>query len=713
MRTILFIIKVLYKKRWWLIITPLVAAIIVFLALKAKPNQYRSTTTIYTGIVSGYDALSTSAVAQDWMAVNNAIDNLISIIKAESTLENVYLRLISLNLVHLDVTRDNDFLTAKSSKKLANDIPDDVMKLVDKNSVDSTYARISAYYHKDRTNCLRQMFLWDDPQYSYNALSRVQVERIGNSDMINIAYVNDDQYIVYNTLKIIVDEFIDQYMILRYEQTNDVVGYFEEELARIQAELNAKENALTEYNITNRIINYEEQTKMVAERSKGLDVSIEEASRELEGARERRAILEDKMGVAANLLRTNTEFINKLHDISSLYTESSRARTEADADEINEMINRETGSLRGISSNIANSKFSKEGLSIDAMTTEWLDAVLSEAKAQAELDVLKSNKVDVYDDIERYSPVGSSLKRQTREIQFSEQNYLSNLQALNEAKLRKKNLQLSSATFKVLSPATVALTPMKNKNRLYTAIAFVLVFLLLSVIEIIKELFNKKPYDISAAERLCCNPVIGAFPYNKGKEYDDVCEDFACNQLGNALVNMFDRSKNNQIINILSLKEGEGKSYIAQSLYKYFDKLELKPVYVSYHNDFDSDSKYFMLAGSIYDFAVNENNMDALPEAGVTIVEYPPLSNTSFPSKLLVNTAANLLIVDSDREWKEMDRILLRQVRESVPKDTKINICLNGADKDTVGKFTGILPPFSLRHKIRFAMWNIDDTSFK
>lgn len=674
-----------------------------------QPKIYKSNTTIYTGIVSGYDVLSASAGNQDWLAVNNAIENLLSIIRAESTLENVFLKLLARNLINLDIHNDNEFQTVKSSRELAEYIPPEIFDLVVVDSEEETYYNLRDYYEEGRTNALKQMFHWNDRHYSYRALSSVEVGRVGNSDMISISYQNDDQYIVYNTLIIVVEEFIEQYVELRYEQTNDVVGYFENELKIIREELNNKEEKLTNYNTKNQIINYEEQTKLIVERDTGIDVAIEEVSRRLTGAQHNLAILEDKMGIASELYKNNADFITKLHDISSLYSQESMVVDPSEKSVIASRIGAESASLRDIAGNISATRHTKEGLTIDDMVSDWLEAILEEAKAQAELDVLLKNKAEMDKEYRRFSPVGSSLKQQNRDINFSEQNYLTNLQSLNEARLRQKNLQLTSATFKTLTPPTIALNPERSKAKLYTLITFVLVLMLLIAIEVICEVLNQKPYDKVSAEKILKLPVLGAFPLNQGHHYDDTREEFALNQVGNSVLNFLDRTKTNNIVNIISLSNGEGKSYVAEALRGYFDKLGAKPVVVSWNKDFDANSKYYLMASSIYDFALTEDNSEQIAEAGVTIVEYPPLHTVPFPTKLLPSAAINILIVDSEKRIKGIDHILLRQIREY---DSKKNlyVLLNGADKDSVGLFTGMLPPYSTRHKMRFTMWNLGST---
>ena len=711
MHTLLYIIKTLYKKKWMLLIIPLIAAITVYFILSSQPKTYKSSTTVYTGIVSGYDVMSSSS-HQDWLTISNNIDNLLSIVKSETTLENVFLKLIAQDLINMDVDNDNDYLTAVSSRELAQNTPGDVLRLVVRDSEEETLENLSNYYHADRTNYLQQLFHWNHKYYSYSALSSIKVERVSSSDMLNISYTNQDRYIVYNTLKLISDEFVKQYFALRYEQSDEVLTYFETELENIRRELTSKEDALTDYNVSHQIINYEEQTKQIAAHSANLETEIESVTRTLNGTRNKLDLLESKMGSTSQLFLNNAQFIESLHKISDLY--STSVSTDDDYNikkgKNEEIIEKESENLRSISTDIFAAQHTKEGIAIDDMVNGWLDELLTEARASAELEVLKKCQREIENEYLKFSPIGSSLKRQNRDINFSEQKYLSNLQALNDAKMRQKNLQLTSATFKTLTPPTVAMSPEKTKNKLYSVIALMLTFALIVTIVIIVELLNKSPYDRAAAERIIGTKVIGAMPLYKEQKHDDICHDFAANQLGNAVVTHFDRTKTNNIINVISMEQGEGKSYFCQALMDYFTRLETHPVYVNWEKDFEYDSKYYLLASSIYDFAINEDNAETLSEADVIIVEHPALSITSFPSKLLTSAAINVIVVDANRGWSGMDHILLKQLRD-FDKNAVIMTCLNKADKDSVGAFTGMLPPYDSKHRIRFTMWNLGNNN--
>ena len=706
MKTIQFIIKTLAKRWIPLVLVPLVSAVVVFVIMSGKPKTYKSSTTIYTGIVSGYDVLaSESSGSRDWMSVNNAIDNLISVIMAESTLSNVSMRLLARNICHLESENLGEFMTKESAMELRNILSPEVRELTVPEDEEATYKNYIKAFESSRDNWFKQMFHWNHRHYSFSALSKIEVNRVGNSDMLRMTYSSDDKFIAYNTLTILQTEFIKQYLAIRYQQTTDVVSYFETELETIKSDLTKKENELTRYYIDNGVINYQEQTKMVAERQKDLDGLVEQVMRERDGAEEKIKLLEDKLGNVTDVYANNASFIGQIHALNNLYTQIS-PQDSLDTN-LNKRISEEEQKLKRISSEISAAQYSKEGLGNDVLINEWISAILIKSKADAELDILFANKDDMDKEVKRFSPIGTSIKRQEREITFSEQNFLSNLKSLNDAKLREKNLQLTSATFRVLTPPTVATNPEKTKTKLYAMIAFVFMFALMCGITIVMEEFNRKPYDQDSARKLIKLPVIGAYPLvKKETENMEISKTLAMRHLGNTITSYFNRNQSVNIINVFSVDKGEGKSTVCKAIYDYFDNLDTKPVLVNWEKDFESNTKYYMLANSIYDFCVNEDNMELMPEANVIIVEYPPLKDASFPTKVIDTSAINILVADSKRDWTGMRGLMLGELKR-FNKGHNLGIILNNSDIDTVGSFTGMLPPFTRLHKLRFTFWNL------
>ena len=96
-----YIVRFLYRIRWYLAIIPLIALIIAWFLTRNLDKEYNVKTTIYTGIISGYNIETGTSVSAANSAVNMA--NLIHIISTERTLKEVSLRLFARVMTYVEM----------------------------------------------------------------------------------------------------------------------------------------------------------------------------------------------------------------------------------------------------------------------------------------------------------------------------------------------------------------------------------------------------------------------------------------------------------------------------------------------------------------------------------------------------------------------------------------------------------------------------------
>ena len=97
---------------------------------------------------------------------------------------------------------------------------------------------------------------------------------------------------------------------------------------------------------------------------------------------------------------------------------------------------------------------------------------LRKSETKAELKILDQRKKEFTEQYKTYSPVGTQINRQEREIHVTEEAYLQVLHALNMAKMKQKNLQLTTATLNTISEPTFPLFSDKSKRMLLIIAAF-------------------------------------------------------------------------------------------------------------------------------------------------------------------------------------------------------------------------------------------------
>ncbi len=346
--------------------------------------------------------------------------------------------------------------------------------------------------------------------------------------------------------------------------------------------------------------------------------------------------------------------------------------------------------LRSVSNDINSQKYTKDGYPVSGFISQWVEELLKNEQASAELKALNERRTELDQRYLHFSPIGSTIKRKERSIDFLERSYLSILSSLNTARLKLKSLEMNSASLKVLNPPMYPLVsqPTKRKAMVLGAYGGSLIFIL--GLFLIRELFNRRLRDKLRTEHLTSNKVILAYPGEgklKDRIYRKSYENTAIITLGNNLLNYFGTQKPN-IINFISIDHNTQKNQIANSLSDYWNELGLSAKNIDWKKDNIRYSKDYLLAKDLSALDV-ENT-----EGDVIIIEFPPVKENPIPKKLLQIASFNLVLLDANKIWQESDQAVLNEIKR-ISGDTPVMICLTNADYKTVENITGIKPSVS------------------
>lgn len=720
MKYLLYAFRFLYRIRWWLIFAPIIITILVIYISRNLSRTYEVRATVYTGIVSGYTIEGESGIS-DYIGVSNAMDNLINIIQAENTLKRVSYRLYALNMVHGDLSKDNQYITASSFREIYNRTKNNrdgakLLALIDSTNEENTFQNILKYEKPNKDNFIYGLFYWNHPHYCYNSLKNIRVNRKNNSDLLEISYTSNDPGIAYNTLDILMKEFVNEYRDIRYGETDKVIAYFKAELDRIGSELKIAEDSLTNYNIEKRVINYYDETKEIAAINKEFELSEQRATLEFNSAKALISQLETRMGNNLIQIKNNIDFINKLNKVSTLTGAISEIQSfnSEDASKTNNLtslkkqLESTSKELSDISNQYVEDKHTKEGISKSSIVSQWLDQVLLYEKAKSDLQVIQNNRRKLNEKYEFFAPVGSTIKRKERNINFTEQNYLSVLKSYNEALMRKKNLEMTSATLKVLNPPAFPIQAQPTKRKIIVIAAFFgSIFLILGFF-ILLELIDRTLHDKVRTELFTNLNVIGAFPGKsliKYRNYDKAVQAIATKYLSSAILPYLVNKKGNLpfIINFLSTESHDGKSFIINELIQYWNNAGLKVKFLNWNKDFNVYSSEYLIAQSVSDLYNSEDE-------DILLIEHPELKSNNISTNLLNEANLNLLIVRATRGWKESDSILVNKLSTQL-NNKNLAIYLNKAERYVVEGYTGMLPPYNTYRKLIYRLLHLELTA--
>ena len=697
-----FISQFFYRIRYWLLWGSLIVTALVIYFTQFLPFKYTVNSSIYAGVTNSINIDGSKLVN-----INSTFDNLINIAKSKSTLEKVSVRLLATSFVYGEEWKDNMYIQAKHYRQLTQITPKEVLALVDRSSLDKTIQNFTEYRKEHSNNFIYAMYSRPRAFYSYEALNTIIVKRLGVSDIIELSYTSSDPGITQNTLKILEDELIKAYEILRFSATNNVIAYFEEQVRLAKQKLTEEENDLMHYNVEKQVINYDEQTKALATTKYEVDDREEAAKRTYESALALRQMLEDKMDIRAKIIRTNTNLLKELEKVSSLnqsimeqeiFTTEKSQNNSGQLSKEKQALKNAEDRISSLSDDLNEYGFSKEGVGIQNMVDEWLLACINEAKAKAELKVLDNRKGDIISQYQTFSPVGTQVKRKERAIGIAEDTYREQLRGLSEARLRLQNIKMSTANLQIIAPPEFPLTDNGRKRLVFVLAAFVGSLIFIIGYFLIIELLDRTLRDAERSKRLTGLPVLAAFNGISNLKYRGFLK--ACNRLAAAYccrqLNNYLQQNRPTIINLLSMESREGKSFLSQYFVNYWETEGIRVRKVEYNVDFETNNKQYVQAQELSEFW-QLNDAEQIPD--IILIEYPAISTASIPLPVLQKSDFNLLIANACRLWGKDDDARLKSLKEGLG-NTPLFLYLNNADREVVESFTGELPPQTPLHSL-------------
>jgi len=600
------LIKIFLKHVWLLITIPVLLSLIVVYLTRNQSYLYESKTRIFTGIASGYNLEQDRRI--DIFAANNSFDNLMNVIKSRETLSEVSLRLIAQALL---LESYNPMIISKENFiELRKIVPSNIKEMVVKPIIpddslsyhlafEQTVKNFMKYKNESDTNFLYNILNYKYKHYSIKALSSISVQRIQSSDLVEISYESDDPGISLQTLLILTKVFITNFKLLRENQSDAIVKYFENQVFLSQQKVRAAEDKLLEFNTSNQIINYYEQSKFIAGKKEDIEEYIQKERMKYAGAEEALKKLENKLQIQGQIQTVTDEIVSKRNrlveitekvTINELYGERdtiSKNQITALKNEgkrLEKEMNDEISQLYRFTNTI-------DGIPLNDILNEWLKNLVTFAEAKAGLQVLDTRKRDFQKNYEIMAPLGATLKRIEREISVNEQEYLSLLHSLNTAKLQQQNEALAT-NIKPLDPAYFPLSPKPSKRKILVLAAGLLGFLIIAFGILLAEYFDNTIKTCERAEKL--TGLKQAVPMMKiSGKYKSYNLSFISNRLVELLAqeiklrlsassNEADILSSAKVITVFSTLEQEGKTFIANKLVNKFRMIGEKILYLNY-----------------------------------------------------------------------------------------------------------------------------------
>lgn len=745
----------LVSRYFWLmfLIGSLMGGLVFWLTLDEE-RTYTSSALVNTGIFSGYNLESKGNNRLDYHQASAELDNLLNLATSFETHEELAQRLLTECL--LLTAPNRTLISPRAFAQLHAAIPDSIVQRirVDGDTA-ATLANVRRYCQRGDDNPVYTLLYASTSSiWSINHFRDIKIETEGKSDMLRETYTTTDPGLCRRTLALHIEIYAQKQLAYKRAQGQDVVEYFQAQLAESRRALRQGEDDLTDYMRGNKIINYYEQTRFIAaKREDLLELEFREFM-QLQSADSTRKALEAQMAQRVSLGQVNRQLGSLRDSLAAVSAQLARLEWLSPADSTPRQsssprlarLQQEAERLKGRMLTTGDSLFhlqvTPRGTELDQLLFQWLRTMMLEAEARAKLSVVDIRK-QAFDSIyQKMAPVGSEIKRMERTNYVHEQAYLENLHSLNLAVMHQQNMLLASTLNLVSRPFFPSRPDPSNRKFLVVAAFLAGVVLTLGLVIALAYFDNSLQSPDNAAEVIGLE-VVGALPRlpTSPMQHDAAPEaakpqrakasqvDYAYlaeRSLGllwqHVQLDLKQRNVQRRPVRVLliSMRRQEGKSalaaMLAQRLRQDGERVRLllpaissataeatppaaptkgrakdtAPWTVPPH----ADTHRYALPPRFYDLAAEEDLLPPTEQADAAVdylfTELPPLLLHPYPVRLISQADVVLLVCRANRVWRSADVHTLLKVQAAT--EQPIQVVLNGCAVDHLESMLGFIP---------------------
>lgn len=704
-------------QQYFLIIlaVPLLMAGLVYYLTMGEQKSYSSSSSIYTGIASGFTVDMRQGVGDRFM-IQSVFENVLTIMESKKVKEEVALKLIAQHLIQDINTVPPEICRPVSIQELHNLIPEEVREaLTVEKDLKRTYEKVEAYLHQNHENVIYRIihnkrFI---PNYSILALNNISFKRIKTSDLVKIDFSSADPGITMHTLIFFAEAFIKRYRSLKVSETNDIVSYFETQLLKAQIKLDDFEKELLYYRSSNNILDYTEQVRAIAQRRQEMEGEIYKERMALASAEYTSKYAQEQLDMHFDVLDKNTSILVKRKKLESLASKIALVKIfdEPSSKEKLAVLQQELDTLRtemeADLDAIFAINYSTSGVKTKDILKKWFDNVVNVGESKAKLEVFENRRNDFKELYQTMAPIGSNLTKIERKVAVAESAYLRILEALNLAKMRQQNISLSTQ-LKVVDPPLFPTSPDPSKRKLLVIIAFLLGVILILGLLVLLEFMDqsiRQPLRLIALTGLPLTSAFPIFPKRQGRIYYQQLRRLLTQRLVAKLDQKEKMSTKKPVfLAISSMQPAEGKTFVSQELARAWTNSG-KKVHLyqpetkggaAWKSPFGS--KENEASFSITDYSLELLSLGSLPNkirtetqtADYVIIELPHLHSYQVPYSFWQELDHCLLVVRANRTWGDADRQSLNDIAKVLEQEPLM--CLNGVKPNFLEEIIGPIP---------------------
>lgn len=568
-------LKRLKRYKYILIFVPIATAIIAFLIARKLPNNYVSHARI-ASTISDKSKQLVSQTSRGEVEIAQEFDNLLQTLTLNKVIDRVSYKLIL-----------NDLESPIPFKKPSGNIA----KLTP-GQRKSAIALFKQYY-EDRGS-LDQMdpeqkalhVLLKSMKYDYESLKKAIVaSRMVNSQYINLEYASESPKLSAFVLNTLSDEFINYYTSVERVDKGRALKYLDSTLQVKHRALLAQTDALKNYKIENGILNVEDQVRNVYSAMAEMQAKKSTAEKDVVaynaalGNIEKRFSPGNRKYFEGAVAGINEEIVNikeQIRAANDAYVQSGfDAKHKAMIDSLQTKL---TSKINAQTDNYATNPLAAK----DNLVTQKLNLEVSRDLAQNSVQSIDKELAKLQNNLQQLVPNQATIQALQAKIEVANKEYQDILQKFDVASLEANN----SLPVRVVEKAMPG-DASPNQKIAMVALSAVVSFLLCVVVFFVMFYFDNTVESSEQLQDLLDIKVLGTLSHVRGgfvnlqnlwnfDEADKGGQEFK-NSLRSIRYEMENHlDEENSVIAVTSLNEGEGKTFITESLAYAFSRVNKK-----------------------------------------------------------------------------------------------------------------------------------------
>lgn len=497
--------------------------------------------------------------------------------------------------------------------------------------------------------------------------------------MLELTYQSDDAAVTYNTLTELINVFSNRYAGFKSSETNPVVSYYTNRNQDAARKLQQAETKLKAFEEGNQIINYEEESKGIAATKEDILNQYNEELMKSRAAKASMDALGKRLDDRMALLKVNEELAGKRLELTTATSQLAQARMAGrpreTIDQLSAKVARLSDELKLVALKYYKAGNSTESLPQAHLLDEWLDKIIQYEESTARLSTYEKRLGEFTNMAAKFTPLGSTLTQLKRDISVAEKEYMTTLAALNQARTRQKNAEMTGP-LRLLDAPEFPLQPLPSKRTLLIGAAIGVGLVLALILLLIRYLTDGRIYDSGRFELETGLPVVASFPVvprrTRNKKNRSIAQYMLERLRSTAAIDLTPQPayRPYALITVWSTRPKQGKTWLTTQLAERYGLAGQRVAFLHPHTigslsnlpEEVTSIAYEVRSGFAYakhiDQIVGDQNRFDPEQYDMILLELPDLSETPIPTYLVAQSNLMLMVVSARITWKSHDQNL-------------------------------------------------------